>query len=62
MGGLYGDCKREIEAKPTGKAAVIYFIVNGIEHLHAKRTNEKGKPETTILIECLDILTINEVT
>ena len=58
MGGLYGDCKREIEAKPTGKAAVIYFIVNGIEHIHAKRANKKGKknqyPETTILIECLD--------
>ena len=41
--GLYGDFKREIEAKPTGKTAVTYFIMNGIEQPHAKRTNKKGK-------------------
>ena len=27
----------------TGKAAVTYFIMNGIEQPHAKRTNKKGK-------------------
>ena len=27
--GLYGDFKREIEAKLTGKTAVTYFIMNG---------------------------------
>ena len=41
--GLYGDFKREIEAKPTGKTAVTYFIMNGIEQSHAKRTNKEGK-------------------
>ena len=41
--GLYGDFKREIEAKPTGKTAGTYFIMNGIEQSHAKYTNKKGK-------------------
>ena len=41
--GLYGDFKREIEAKPTCKTAVRYFIMNGIEQPHAKRTNKEGK-------------------
>ena len=41
--GLDGDFKREIEAKPTGKTAVTYFIMNGIEQPQAKRTNKKGK-------------------
>ena len=40
---LYGDFNREIEAKPTGKTAVTFFIVNGIEQPHAKRTNKKGE-------------------
>ena len=61
MVGLYGDFKQEIEAKPTGKTAVTYFIMNGIEQPHAKRTNKKGKSSTLkpIIIECLDIYTIN---
>ena len=29
----YGDFKREIVAKPTGKTAVTYFIMNGIEQV-----------------------------
>ena len=41
--GLYGDFKRENRGKPTGKTAVTYFIMNGIEQPHAKRTNKKGK-------------------
>ena len=41
--GLYCDLKREIEAKPTGKAAVTYLIMNGLEQPHAKRTNKNGK-------------------
>ena len=41
--GLYGDFKREIEAKPTGKTGITYFIMNGIEQPHANRTNKKGK-------------------
>ena len=43
MIGLYGDLKREIEAKPTGKTAVTYLIMNGIEQTHAKRTKKKEK-------------------
>ena len=37
--GLDGDFKREIEAKPTGKTAVTYFIMNGIEQPQNARTN-----------------------
>ena len=58
---MYGDFKREIEAKPTGKTAVTYFIMNGIEQPHANARTKKEKKqylETTIAIECLDILTI----
>ena len=60
---MYGDFKQEIEAKSTGKTAVTYVIMNGIEP-HAKRTNQKRKkqyhPETTIRIECLDTIIIME--
>ena len=51
---MYGDFKREIEATPTGKTAVTYFVMNVIDQPHAKRTNKKKKkqyPETTIIIE-----------
>ena len=61
---MYGDFKREIEAEPTGKTAVTYFIMNGIEQPHAKAQTKKEKkqyPETTIIVECLDILTINKL-
>ena len=64
MVGLYGDFKQEIEAKPTGKTAVTYFIMNGIEQPHAKRTDKKGKKQSSkaaIIIECLEILTINKL-
>ena len=36
--GFDDDFKRDIESKPTGKTAVTYFIMNGIEQPHAKRT------------------------
>ena len=57
---MWGDFQREIEAKPTGETAVTYFIVNGIEQLqaNAKRREKKQYPETTIIYECLDIITI----
>jgi len=39
--------------------------MDGIQHPHAKRMNKEGEkkqyPETTIIIECLDILTINKL-
>ena len=41
--GLCDDFNKEIEAKPTRKTAVTYFILNEIEHPHAKRANKKGK-------------------
>ena len=63
---MYGDLKREIEAKPTGKTAVTYFLTSLIEQPHAKMHEQKRKkkqyPEATIIIEWLDILTINRLT
>ena len=56
---------RRFQARNRGKTNWQNFIMNVIEQPHAKRTNEIGKkevyPETTIIIECLDILTINEL-
>ena len=64
MNGWFVRQFQAIEATPTCKAAVSYFIMDGIQHPHAKRMNKEGEkkqyPETTIIIEGLDTKYINK--